>query len=79
MNKKLKCSYYSSRLSKPFNCEDDQNGTNGGSKNCIDNYNGKNNGINSNFINYFHNRGSTCDKKMWSSIRNLNNKSNKTP
>ena len=63
MNKKLKCSYYSSRLSKSFNCEDDQNGTNGGSKNGIDNYNGKNNGINSNLKDSFHNRGSTFNKK----------------
>ena len=33
MNKKLKHSYYSSRLNKPFNCVNDQKGTNGSSKN----------------------------------------------
>ena len=40
---------------------------------------GKNNGIYSNYVDSLQNRGSLFDKKIWSTVKEISNKSKQNP
>ena len=75
MNKRLKKKYYNARLNKPFNSEGDDSGTD----NFNANDNSNNNGTNFNYMDSLHNKGTSFDKKMWSTVKNMCNKNKQTP